>query len=143
MGLFDAIGLFGFGDKKPKPEVKPKEKKATKPKEPQLSAKEKATKEGEPYVDVISVEIDPNNVQNGAFELDYNEIFVARLIKAGYMKKKDDTDRDIVDRWFTDVCRNVVLELYDQQQADPANRDMPDMRNIHTRDLGNGRTEVS
>ena len=38
------------------------------------------------------------------------------------------------------VCRNVVLELYDQQQADPDNRDM---RTIQTRDLGNGRTEVS
>ena len=56
------------------------------------------------------------------------------------MKKKDDTDREIVDRWFTDVCRTVVLEMYEQQQADPENRDL---RTVRTRDLGNGRTEVS
>ena len=59
------------------------------------------------------------------------------------MKKKEDTDQDIVDRWFNDVCRNVALELYEQVQADPDNRDMADMRTIINRDLGNGRPEVS
>jgi hypothetical protein len=32
--------------------------------------------------------------------------------------------------------------MYEQQQADPDNRD-PNVRPINTRDLGNGRTEVS
>lgn len=86
------------------------------------------------------MDIDPNNIHEGAFELDWNSIFITQLVKAGYMRKKDDTDQDIVDRWFQDVCRNVVLEIYDQQQADPTNRDL---RPIHTKDLGNGRTEVS
>jgi hypothetical protein len=140
MGLFDKI-KEAF--KKPEPEKVVKEKKPREKKpepEPELSEKEKATKAGEPYVGILSIDLDPNNINAGAFELDWNEIFIARLVKAGYMKKKDDTDQDIIDRWFSDTCRNVVLELFEQQQADPENRDL---RNVRTRDLGNGRTEIS
>lgn len=150
MGMFDKLWgkkLFGKSDKPVEPETKivatPKVKKPRKPKEkkvPELSAKEKATQAGEPYVNVLSMEVDPNNIHEGSFELDWNEIFIAKLVKTGYMKSKEDTDRDIVDRWFQDVCRTIVLEMYDQVQADPSNRDM---RNVVTKDLGNGRTEVS
>lgn len=146
MGLFDK--LFGKKtepvkveppkEKKPRTPRKPKEKKT----EPGLTQKELATQKGEPYVNVLRMELDPDNIHNGAFELDFNEIFVARLVKAGYMKKPDDTDVMIVDRWFQDVCRTIVLEMYEQQQADPSNRDT-NVRPINSRDLGNGRTEVS
>jgi hypothetical protein len=81
------------------------------------------------------MEVDPENVSNGAFELDWNDFFVARLIKAGYQGK---TDQDIVDNWFRSVCQNVVLEIYEQEQADPEVRSKNNRR-----DLGNGRTEVS
>ena len=54
--------------------------------------------------------------------------------------KAEDKDADIVDRWFQTVCRNIALEIYEQQQADPTNRDL---RIIRSRDIGNGRTEVS
>ena len=54
--------------------------------------------------------------------------------------RDDDTDSMIIDRWFQTVCRNIALEVYEQAQADPTNRDL---REIKTRDLGNGRTEVS
>jgi hypothetical protein len=79
-------------------------------------------------------------VNNGAFELDWNDKFVLNLIRAGYKIREDDNEALIVDRWFQTVCRNVALEVYEQQQADPDNRDM---RVIRTRDIGNGRTEVS
>jgi len=121
---------------KPKKPRKPKEKKV----ETTVSAKEKATMAGEPYVSILSMEIDPNDINSGAFELDFNDKFVLNLVRAGYKIREDDTDADIVDRWFTTVCRNVVLEMYEQQQADPSNRDI---RPIQTRDIGNGRTEVS
>ena len=62
------------------------------------------------------------------------------LIKFGYKIRDDDTEQQIVERWFQTVCRNIALELYEQTQADPTNRDL---RPISTRDLGNGRTEVS
>lgn len=93
-----------------------------------------ATAAGEPWVNVLGIEVDPENPGAGAFELDWNDIFVARLIKSGYQGK---TDQDIVDNWFQDVCRHVVMETYAQEQADPANR--PSNR----KDLGNGRTEIS
>ena len=102
---------------------------------PKKTPKELATAASEPWVEIISMEVDPENVSNGAFELDWNDFFVARLIKAGYQGK---TDQDIVDNWFRSVCQNVVLEIYEQEQADP------EVRNKNNRrDLGNGRTEVS
>lgn len=130
--------------KKQEPDEVPKVKKESKPKEkkpePILSDKEKATMAGEPYINVIALELDPNNLHSGAFELDWNEKFIVNLIRAGYKMKEEDTDNIIVDRWFQTVCRNIALEVYEQEQADPTNRDI---RNVRTRDLGNGRTEVS
>ena len=120
----------------------PKKKRTAKKKpEPALSAKEQATAKGEPYINILKVDVDPNDINNGSFELDWNDKFVINLIKAGYKMKPDDTDADIVDRWFTQVCRNVVLEMYEQQQADPENRNQ--MRVIQTKDIGDGRSEVS
>lgn len=123
----------------------PKPKKSRTKRNPEstveLTAKEKATQAGEPYISILSVDVDPNNINNGSFELDWNDKFIINLIKHGYKIKPEDTDADIVDRWFTQVCRNVALEVYEQQQADPDNRNQ--MRVIQTKDLGNGRSEVS
>jgi hypothetical protein len=107
------------------------------PKKQTKTAKELATEAGEPYVAMVRMDIDPNNLHQGAFELDWNDIFVARLVKAGYMMKKEDTDGDIVDRWFQNVCRHVVMETWEQEQA-IKNSGMY----VQTRDLGNGRSEV-
>jgi hypothetical protein len=74
------------------------------------SAKDLATEAGEPYVAIVGMDIDPENLHQGSFELDWNTIFVTRLVKAGYMMKKDDTDAEIVDRWFQNVCRHVVMK---------------------------------
>ena len=101
------------------PEVK---KKA--PKKKELSPKEQATAIGEPYVAILSVDLDPADINNGSFELDWNDKFVANLIKQGYKIRPDDTDAQIVDRWFQTVCRNIALEVYEQEQADPSKRDM-------------------
>lgn len=97
--------------------------------------KSEATARGEPWVTVVGVELDPVNVGNGAFELDFNEIFIARLVKAGFKGK---TDYDIVDQWFTEICRNVVQENYEQDIADPEKRAM-----AKRKDLGDGRSEFS
>jgi hypothetical protein len=109
------------------------------PKAPAKSAKEIATAENEPYVSMVRMDIDPNNLHQGAFELDWNEIFVARLVKAGYMMKPTDTDADIVDRWFQNVCRHVVMETWEQEQA----INKYSNQYVNTRDIGGGRTEVS
>ena len=106
-----------------------------KKKEPEKTAKQLATEAGEPYVAVLGMDGDLNNLHQGAFELDWNEIFVARLIKAGYQGK---VDADIVDQWFQNVCRHVVMETWEQEQA---------IKNsgiwVQSKDIGGGRSEVS
>lgn len=119
-----------------------KKKKAITPEQPtapQKTEKEIANEKGEPYVNILSMDVDPENMQNGAFELDWNDKFVANLVRAGYQKDSKDTDADIVDRWFTAVCRNVVLETYEQYEAMNPERD----RVVKTRNIGDGRSEVS
>jgi hypothetical protein len=132
--------------KQPEPQVQEPVKKEPRPRAPKeevkLTPKELATKNGEPYVGIISIELDPNNIGNGSFELDWNDKFIVNLIKAGYKIKENDKDSEIIDRWFQTVARNIALEVYEQQQADPDMRGMADMRNIRSKDLGNGRSEV-
>ena len=106
-------------------------------KSPVKTEKQIANEKGEPYVAVLSMDVDPNNLHQGAFELDWNEIFVARLVKAGYMMKPTDTDGEIVDRWFQNVCRHVVMETWEQEQA-IKNSGMY----VQKRDLGDGRSEI-
>lgn len=129
MGIFDR-----FIKKKPVAEPKPET-----PRPKKKSEKELATERGEPYVAILSMDVNPNDISTGSFELDWNEKFVADLVRHGYMMNPKDTDSDIVDRWFTNVCRNIVLETYEQQKAMSPERD----RLVKTRDLGDGRSEVS
>ena len=128
MGLFDR-----FKKKPPEAKAEPRPKKAEK------TAKELATEKGDPYVTILSMEVDPTNMQNGAFELDWNDKFVANLVRAGYQMNSKDTDSDVVDRWFTAVCRNIVLETYEQYKAMDPERD----RVVKSRNIGDGRSEVS
>ena len=123
--------------KKKKPAVKsaePREKKA-----PVKTAKEIATEKGEAYINIVNMDVDPANISAGAFELDWNDKFIADLVRHGYMMDPKDTDSDIVDRWFTAVCRNVVLETWEQEQAMMPERD----RVIKSRNIGDGLSEVS
>ena len=125
--------------KKTPPPKEEKEKVIRVPRAPEKTAKQIATENNEPYVAILTMDIDPENLHQGAFELDWNEIFIARLVKAGYMMKPTDADSDLVDRWFQNVCRHVVMETWEQEQA---------IRNsgtqyVRTRDIGDGRTEIS
>lgn len=100
--MFDKL----FGKKKETPKTNsPKKKK---------SEKELATERGEPWVSVLGMELQEGSLEQGAFELDWNDLFVAKLVRAGYQGK---TDADIVDNWFQDVCRNIVMESYEKEQA--------------------------
>jgi hypothetical protein len=125
---------------KKKPEVKDETPKAA-PKPKKKSEKEIATEKGEPYVAILSVELDPENIGNGAFELDWNDKFITNLVRAGYQYKAGEPENEIVDRWFADVCKNVIAENYEQWEANQPLEARP--RVIDRRDLGNGKTEVS
>jgi hypothetical protein len=129
--------MFDWFKKKPKEDAVDRLVNSIKDNPPaEPSEKDIATKNGEPYVAVLKMDVDPNNLHQGAFELDWNDVFVARLIKAGYMMKREDTDAEIVDRWFQNVCRHVVMETWEQEQA-------ISKQYVNTRDIGNGRSEVS
>jgi len=117
-------------------EPKVEEKKTTKPKK---TEKEIANEKNEPYVSILKVDLDPNNPRYGSFELDWNTAFIAKLSMAGYKGEKEE---DLVDQWFQDVCRHVVLETYEQEQANISKGDNI-VRYINRKDAGNGRSEVS
>lgn len=120
----------------PKPESESKPKKPRSPK-PAKSAKDLATENGEPYISIVSIDLDPENIGSGAFELDWNDKFISNLVRAGYQYRANEPEDVIVNRWFQEVCRNVVLEHFEQEQADP------ELRRVSRRDLGKGRTEIS
>jgi hypothetical protein len=130
--MFDKLKNV-FKKKQPEEPVQEKPKQTRKKK----SEKEIATEKGEPWVGILSMDVDPEDLNAGAFELDWNDQFVARLIRFGYQGK---TDADLVDQWFQNVCRHVVLETWEQEQAqDPKY----DVRYHKKRNLGDGYSEIS
>lgn len=129
--MFDKIKKL-LGVKKERSRPKPPSEAITEPNT--KTPKEIATDEGKPYVAILSMDINPDNLHEGSFELDWNEKFVANLMRAGYQGK---TDADIVDLWFQNVCRHVVMETWEQDQA------MNGQRYTRSRDLGDGRREIS
>jgi|TARA_B100000035_G_scaffold2692_1_gene2330 hypothetical protein len=68
-----------------------------------------ATKKKEPWVNVLDVKVNQDNVRNGFFELDWNKYFIEQLIGAGY-GEKGDPEEQIVDRWFKDIVYNMFIE---------------------------------
>ena len=71
--------------------------------------KEYATRRKEPWVNVIDVKVNEENVRNGFFELDWNEYFIAQLVQEGY-GVDNDPEEEIVDRWFRDIVFNMLEE---------------------------------
>jgi hypothetical protein len=74
-----------------------------------LSPKDRATKLKEPWVGVLNTHINKDNIRNGFFELDWNDQFVLKLKQEGY-GFDGDKDEEIVDRWFRELCANVVVD---------------------------------
>jgi hypothetical protein len=99
------------------------------------SEKEAFTARGEPWVTVLRMDIDPDDLSSGSIELDWNEIFLAKLIRKGYSGKND---RAIIDQWFQTICANVVAQNYENEMADPEKR-----RIVQRTQVGKDRTEIS
>lgn len=74
-----------------------------------LSPKDRANRRKEPWVSVLDTHVNKDNVRNGFFELDWNEYFVLQLKQDGY-GADGDKDEEIVDRWFRELCANVVVD---------------------------------
>jgi ssDNA-specific exonuclease RecJ len=74
-----------------------------------LTPKERATKKGEAWVSVLDTKVNPDNIRNGFFELDWNELFVLKLKQEGY-GFEGDPEEEIVDRWFRDIVRQMLSD---------------------------------
>ena len=74
-----------------------------------MTAKERATRKEEPYIAVLNTHVNKDNIRNGFFELDWNDHFVLKLKQEGY-GYDGDKDEEIVDRWFRELCANVVVD---------------------------------
>lgn len=91
-----------------------------------LSPKERANRKKEPWVGVLNTHVNKENVRNGFFELDWNEHFVLQLKQEGY-GADGDPDEEIVDRWFRELCANVVV---DGDFGGPVNTGVIDIQNV-------------
>lgn len=69
-----------------------------------MTPKERATAAKEPWVSVLDVHVNEKNPKNGFFNLDWNEEFIRYLRLNGY---QGDSEEEIVDKWFTDLCKVV------------------------------------
>lgn len=98
-----------------------------------LGPKERATAKQEPYIAVLETHVNDQNPRNGFFELDWNEYFVVQLKTAGYY---GDTDEEIVDKWFQDLCRGIGSE-------EGVSMDRRGSGYINVNNLGNGKSEIS
>jgi hypothetical protein len=74
-----------------------------------LTPKERATARGEPYIAVLDTKVNPDNIRNGFFELDWNDQFLLQLKQEGY-GFDGDAEEEIVDRWFRDIVRQMLDE---------------------------------
>jgi hypothetical protein len=74
-----------------------------------LTPKDRATRKKESWVGVLNTHVNKDNIRNGFFELDWNEHFVLKLKQEGY-GADGDPDEEIVDRWFRELCANVVVD---------------------------------
>ena len=74
-----------------------------------MTPKERATVKGEPWVAVLDTHVNKDNLRNGFFELDWNDLFVLQLKQGGY-GFDGDPDEEIVDRWFRDIIGQMLVE---------------------------------
>ena len=73
--------------------------------------KQSATANNEPWVAVLDTQVNPENIKNGFFELDWNNEFIEQLLDAGY---KGESQEQIVDQWF----RTIVIQMLDEEGLD-------------------------
>jgi hypothetical protein len=94
--------------------------------------KQAATEKNEPWVAVLDTQINPDNIRNGFFELDWNNEFIEQLLDAGY---KGESQEEIVDKWF----RTIVIQMLEEEGLDSER----EMGYINVVPIDKGRSEVS
>jgi hypothetical protein len=94
--------------------------------------KQEASDKGEAWVAVLDTQINPDNIKNGFFELDWNNEFIEQLLDAGY---SGESNEQIVDAWF----KTLAQQILEDENVSP-NRDMG---YINVVPIEKGKSEVS
>tara|TARA_B110000503_G_scaffold118818_1_gene180080 strand:- start:361 stop:753 length:393 start_codon:yes stop_codon:yes gene_type:complete len=94
--------------------------------------KQAATAAGEAWVAVLDTQVNPENIKNGFFELDWNNEFIEQLLDAGY---KGETNEAIVDAWF----RTIAMQVLEDEGFDTSR----EMGYINVVPIDKGRSSVS
>jgi hypothetical protein len=94
--------------------------------------KEEATSKGEPWVAVLDTQLNPDNIKNGFFELDWNNQFIEELLDAGYT---GETNEEIVDGWF----KTIAIQILGEQGVETAR----EMGYINVVPIDKDKSEVS
>ncbi len=94
--------------------------------------KDEATAKGEAWVAVLDTQVNPEDIKNGFFEIDWNNQFIEELLDAGY---SGETNEQIVDSWF----RTIVTQML-QEEGQSTDRDMG---YINVVPIDKGKSEVS
>ena len=116
-----------------KPKVKEKQPTSEETRRAALEQeKQEATKKGEPWVAVLDTQVNPDNIRNGFFELDWNNEFIEQLIDAGY---SGETNEQIVDAWF----RTIVSQMLEEEGHDKTR----DAGYINVVPIDKGKSEIS
>jgi len=100
-----------------------------------LTPKDRATRNGEPYIAVLETHVNKENLRNGFLELDWNDEFVLQLKQQGY-GFDGDPDEEIVDRWFRTLCRDIAGE-------EGVNMSERGAGYINVKKIAEGKSEVS
>ena len=94
--------------------------------------KAQATKDKKPWVAVLDTQVNPDNIRNGFFELDWNNELIEQLIDAGY---KGESNEEIVDAWF----KTVISQMLEEEGQDPKR----DAGYINVVPIDKGKSEIS
>ena len=94
--------------------------------------KEEATSKGEPWVAVLDTQLNPDNIKNVFFELDWNNQFIEELLDAGYT---GETNEEIVDGWF----KTIAIQILGEQGVETAR----EMGYINVVPIDKDKSEVS
>ena len=94
--------------------------------------KEDATRAVQPWVAVLDTQVNPDNIKNGFFELDWNNEFIEQLLDAGY---SGETNEEIVNGWF----KTIAMQILEEDGLDTQR----EMGYINVKPLDKGKSEVS
>ena len=79
---------------------------------PKEAEKRDAIIDKTPWVDVKKMDVNVDDPKQGYMELDWNDEFVVMLQCKGYI---GETDEAVVNKWFNDICRTVLLQEIEDQ----------------------------